>query len=234
MQLNWNQNILETVSILQSKEFSSNYTFKEIKPINWNQAWESNYDPIEIDKSCVVRASFHKEYNYPYEIIINPKMSFGTGHHQTTYLMIKYILEEELKGKNILDMGCGTSVLAILAEKKGAKKIDAFDIDPWCCENSLENIEINNCNQISVKQGGKELITAVNFYDLIIANINRNILLDQIQSYANALKNKGILLLSGFYKKDINPISEKCVSFGLKLIETKEKENWIALKILKL
>ena len=137
----WNKNILEEIQILNSNEFEITYSFKEIEQVNWNEAWEKNFHPIEVDQKCVVRAPFHPQANCDYEIVIEPKMSFGTGHHETTYMMLQYILETDFSKKTVLDMGCGTAVLAILAEFRGASKIDAIDIDSWCYKNSLENIE---------------------------------------------------------------------------------------------
>ena len=136
----WNEAILKEINILNSEEFKISFTFSEIEQINWNQEWEKNFEPIEVDGKCTVRAPFHPQKNFEYEIVIEPKMSFGTGHHETTFMMLQFILENDFKNKTVLDMGCGTAVLAILAEMRGASKLDAIDIDEWCFENSLENI----------------------------------------------------------------------------------------------
>src|SRR5690554_802299 len=141
----WNDAILEEINILDSKEFEISFSQSEIEQVNWNSEWEKNFDPIEVDGKCTVRAPFHPQKNFEYEIVIEPKMSFGTGHHETTFMMLQFILENDFNGKTVLDMGCGTAVLAILAEMRGASKIDAIDIDEWCYENSVENIERNNC-----------------------------------------------------------------------------------------
>lgn len=225
----WNEHILNDVQILESKEFDISYTLKEIEQVNWNAEWENNFQPIEVDNTCVVRAPFHEPFNYPYEIIIEPKMSFGTGHHETTYMILQYILENDFTNKSVLDMGCGTAVLAILAEIRGATKLDAIDIDQWCYENSLENIERNQCQAISVFKGDASLLKGKN-YQVIIANINRNILLQDMAIYKACLEDKGQLYLSGFYKEDLELIIENCNKLGLHLVDYKERNNWIAAK----
>ena len=158
-------------------------------------------------------------------------MSFGTGHHETTHLMVKHLLQLDLKNKTVLDMGCGTAVLAILAEMRGASKLDAIDIDSWCYENSIENIERNNSKKISVYEGDASLLVNKH-YDLIIANINRNILLQDIKIYANSLNKKGFLLLSGFYQEDIPVIDAEASKYNLKLDLILERNNWAGLRYL--
>lgn len=227
------EDVLSEVMILSNPEFKISYTTQTIQNVNWNQEWEKNFSPIEVDNQCVIRAPFHDVFNLKYEIVIEPKMSFGTGHHQTTYMMLKYILEEDFTNKKVLDMGCGTAVLAILAEKKGATYLDAIDIDNWCYINSLENIERNNCKNINVCQGDVDLISGKQ-YDVIIANINRNILLEQIPSYPQTLSKGGLLFLSGFYTEDIPYIDKMCEDYNLKRVKTLEKDNWVALKYEKL
>jgi ribosomal protein L11 methyltransferase len=225
----WHKNILDDVFVLNNEEFTISYKKEEIDPINWNSEWEKNFEPIEIENAVSIRAPFHEQGNLQYNIVIEPKMSFGTGHHETTYLMIKHILQLDLKGKTVLDMGCGTAVLAILAEMRGAIKLDAIDYDPWCYENSLENIERNKSLHIKVYEGDASLLVNKS-YDVIIANINRNILLQDMETYINSLAKKGVLLLSGFYKEDI-PILDAAVSkYKLKLDLILEKNNWVALK----
>ncbi|MGM0504970.1 MAG: 50S ribosomal protein L11 methyltransferase, partial [Bacteroidota bacterium] len=160
------------------------YSWQVIKTENWNQVWEKSFKPIVVDNECVIRAPFHTGTPpLKYEIIIEPKMSFGTGHHETTYLMLKTMLELDFKDKTVLDMGCGTGVLAILAKLKGAKTVTAIDIDEWAYKNTLENIEKNNCTDIQVFQGDASLLKNQNF-DIVIANINRNILMSDISAYA--------------------------------------------------
>ena len=228
----WNKNILKEIQILDSNEFEITYSKKEIEQVNWNAAWEKNFHPIEVDQKCVVRAPFHSKANVDYEIVIEPKMSFGTGHHETTYMMLQYMLETEFQGKTVLDMGCGTAVLAILAEFRGASKIDAIDIDSWCHKNSLENIERNNCKNIKTFLGDVSILENKK-YQIIIANINRNILLKDMESYCFSLENEGQLFLSGFYNEDLNLIIATCTKFNLTFVDKIERNNWVAAKFKK-
>ncbi len=225
----WNETILNDIQILESEEFEISHTKSEIAQVNWNAEWENNFHPIEVNDDCVVRAPFHKPFNLTYEIVIEPKMSFGTGHHETTFMMLQQILENNFKDKSVLDMGCGTAVLAILAEKRGASTIEAVDIDEWCFENSVENVERNDCSAISVFQGDASLLITKK-YDCIIANINRNILLQDMETYSNCLEKGGELYLSGFYKEDLPLIIETCTKLGLSYVSNKERNNWIAVK----
>lgn len=224
----WNQNILEDIQILNSDEFDITYTHEDIEQTNWNAEWEKNFNPIIVDNVCAVRAPFHEKFDTEYDIIIEPKMSFGTGHHETTHMMIQHILQNDFKDKSVLDMGCGTAVLAILAEMKGANPIDAIDIDNWCYLNSLENVERNNCKHISVYEGEASLLKDKN-YDIIIANINRNILLQDIATYAKCLNTNGSLFLSGFYEEDIPLIEKECNANNLQHLKTLKRNNWVAL-----
>ena len=224
----WNQNILEDIQILNSDEFDITYTHEDIEQTNWNAEWEKNFNPIVVDDVCAVRAPFHEKFDTEYDIIIEPKMSFGTGHHETTHMMIQHILQNDFKDKSVLDMGCGTAVLAILAEMKGANPIDAIDIDNWCYLNSLENVERNNCKHISVYEGEASLLKDKN-YDIIIANINRNILLQDIATYAKCLNTNGSLFLSGFYEEDIPLIEKECNANNLQHLKTLKRNNWVAL-----
>lgn len=225
----WYERILEDIQILQNTEFQITYQREEIAQVNWNEEWEKNFDSIEVDGKCVVRAPFHEKPDVAYDIVIEPKMSFGTGHHETTHMMLQHILNTDVKDKKVLDMGCGTAVLAILAEMKGAKPLDAIDIDNWCYLNSLENVERNNCKHISVYEGDVSLL-ADKKYDIIIANINRNILLNDIHQYAACLNADGMLFLSGFYTEDIPMITDECVKNKLKFTDKLQKNNWVALK----
>ena len=225
----WNAFILEGIHILSSDEFEITYEFNEIEQTNWNEEWERNFKPIVVDGLVTVRAPFHDKPSTQYDIIIEPKMSFGTGHHETTHMMIQHILNNDFQGKSVLDMGCGTGVLAILAEMRGAKQLDAVDIDNWCYLNSLENAERNGCQHISVYEGDVNTIKGKS-YDTIIANINRNILLADISEYVKCLTPNGSLFLSGFYKDDIDIISDKCTDNQLSLVDKIEKNNWQALK----
>lgn len=229
----WNTSILDNIQILNSEEFEITFTFEDVEQTNWNQEWEKNFNPIVVDDNCAVRAPFHDKFDVEYDIVIEPKMSFGTGHHETTHMMIQHILQNNFKDKSVLDMGCGTGVLAILAEMKGAKQIDAIDIDNWCYVNSLENVERNNCSNITVYEGDAALLIDKK-YDVIIANINRNILLQDIKQYAQCLNENGTLFLSGFYSEDIPLIEEECKLNGLKLAKKIERNNWVAVKFLNL
>jgi ribosomal protein L11 methyltransferase len=226
----WWDDLLKGIRILQSKEFDITYVSEIIEQVNWNQEWERNFNPIEVSDTCVVRAPFHQAFGVPYEIIIEPKMSFGTGHHETTHMMLEFILETGLDGKTVLDMGCGTAVLAILSEMRGATHIDAIDIDEWCVENSKENIARNNCENIRVYLGDSNMLKELGNYDVIIANINRNILINDMAEYTRNLKKDGFLLLSGFYSEDLPLITETCNKLELQYVENKERNNWIAAK----
>lgn len=225
----WHKDILADIHLLKSDEFTIEYTQTEIAQVNWNEEWEKNFDAIKVDQLCVVRAPFHPRANVPYEIVIEPKMSFGTGHHETTFMMIQFLLENDFKNKTVLDMGCGTAVLAILAEMKGAATVDAIDIDPWCFENSEENVQRNNCRRISVKLGDADILPT-NKYGVVIANINRNILLADLATYMKSMLSQGTLYLSGFYEEDLSVIINCCNKLGFRFVDNKKKNNWIAAK----
>lgn len=227
------EDILDDIQILESPEFQISYTIEEIEQVNWNEEWEKNFEPIEVDGTCHVRAPFHEKTGAKFDIVIEPKMSFGTGHHETTHMMIQHLLAMDVTGLKTLDMGCGTAILAILAEMKGANPIDAIDIDNWCYLNSIENVERNSCTCISVYEGDADLLTEKQ-YDLIIANINRNILLNDMTTYSNCLSSNGILLLSGFYNEDIPFIDASCVKNNLKFESKLERNNWVSLKYFKI
>lgn len=225
----WNANILDDIFVINSEEFSIEYNKNEVEQTNWNAEWEKNFSPIQVEDMVSIRAPFHENPNLKYDIVIEPKMSFGTGHHETTHMMVQHLLQLDLKNKKTLDMGCGTGILAIFAEMKGASPIDAIDIDNWCYENSIENVSRNNCNCISVFEGDSSLLINKK-YDVIIANINRNILLMDMNIYANCLNEKGALLLSGFYHEDIPIIDAEVSKYNLKLETFIERNNWVALK----
>lgn len=228
----WKVSILEDVFVLKSQEFSIDFEQKEIEQTNWNAEWEKNFNQIQVNDTVSIRAPFHENPNLPYDIVIEPKMSFGTGHHETTHMMVQHLIDTDLENKKVLDMGCGTGILAIFAEMKGAKPTDAIDIDNWCYLNSLENIERNNCKDITVYEGDASLLVDKE-YDVIIANINRNILLKDMETYASCLKKEGILLLSGFYKQDIPIIETEVKKYNLSLEHTLDRNNWVALKYTK-
>lgn len=206
-----------------------NYTRTEIEQVNWNEVWESNFQPILVNDQCYIRAEFHeKKPEIPYEVIIQPKMSFGTGHHETTHLMVEYILELDFKDKAVLDMGCGTSILGILAKMRGAKYVEGIDIDEWSIENSIENAERNQV-ELTVKLGDASILGGTTF-DTIIANINKNILMADIPKYVEVLHSThGELLLSGLMYFDFDDIVAKCEECGLELISKKQRNEWIAL-----
>jgi ribosomal protein L11 methyltransferase len=210
-------------------EFDCSFVASEIEGKNWNEEWEKNFEPLIIDDQCYVRATFHEaQPQYKYEIVIDPKMAFGTGHHQTTTMMMQYIMATDVKDKEILDMGCGTAILAILAAKKGASKLVAIDYDEVCYLSSLENAALNSIDNMEAIWGGKEVIPATAF-DIILANINRNILLDQIPTYANVLKAGGSIFFSGFYESpDLDMIKEACEPFGIKYVDHKKIGEWVA------
>ncbi|CAI8382874.1 MAG: Ribosomal protein L11 methyltransferase [Formosa sp. Hel3_A1_48] len=221
--------MLENIFILQNTSFSIQYSFEEIEQVNWNAKWEENFHPILVDDRCAVRAPFHEKSSAAYDIVIEPKMSFGTGHHETTHMMIQFILDTDFNDKTVLDMGCGTGVLAILAEMKGATTVEAIDIDQWCFLNSIENVERNSCQHIKVSKGDARILKSKKF-DIIIANINRNILIQDIPTYATCLNANGLLFLSGFYNNDIPMIQEVCADYNLSLESQISRNDWVALK----
>jgi len=225
----WNDAILEDIQILNSDEFQISFVEEVIEQVNWNSEWEKNFNPIQVDDLVSIRAPFHENPNLQYDIVIEPKMSFGTGHHETTHMMVQQLLDMDLTNKKVLDMGCGTGILAIFAEMKGANPTDAIDIDNWCYENSIENVERNNCKNISVFEGDAALLKDKH-YDVIIANINRNILLNDMAHYMNCLNAGGTILFSGFYQEDIPYIDAEVTKYGLKLNKTIERNNWVSLK----
>ena len=228
-QKDWNENLLDIIQILKSTDFDISYRKNTIEQTNWNKEWETNFESIQVDEIVSIRAPFHKNPYLKYDIVIEPKMSFGTGHHETTHMMLQHLIELNLENKKVLDMGCGTGILAIFSELKGARDIDAIDIDEWCYENSIENCQRNDCKNINVYQGDATLLVEKK-YDIIIANINRNILLMDIKTYVNCLNEKGILLLSGFYEEDIPVIDAEARQYKLKLEKIIERNNWVALK----
>lgn len=228
----WQPNILNDIQILKSDEFLISYQQEVIEQQNWNKEWEKNFHQIQVDGIVSIRAPFHENPQLKYDIVIEPKMSFGTGHHETTHMMIQHLISLDLKNKTVLDMGCGTGILAIFADMKGATSIEAIDIDNWCYENSIENVQRNNCSNIRVYEGDAVLLNGKK-YDVIIANINRNILLNDIKTYVSCLNDGGILLLSGFYHKDISVINNELLKYGMKRSDQLERNEWIALKYLK-
>ncbi len=230
----FNQSALQTLLESYSADFAFDFRLAEIEQQNWNAVWESNFEPIIIADQIYVRATFHPARpEFTYEIVIDPKMAFGTGHHQTTSLVMAMMLEEDFKSKKVLDMGCGTGILAILAEKLGAVELDAIDYDSLCYESTLENTALNQCSQINALCGSKEAIPD-KAYDIILANINRNILLDQLDRYSDVLLPGGKLYLSGFYEHpDLDILKEKAANLNLVYQEHRVNKDWTAAKFIK-
>lgn len=236
-QTNFNTSDLEdALSWLRGMDsFSFKVSSRVIEYQNWNEVWMSNFSPIVVGDRCTVKAHFHKELpQTEFNIIIEPKMAFGTGHHQTTYLMIESILESDLKGKSVLDMGCGTGILSILAVMCGANTpVHAIDIDPIAADAARENSEKNGVgNKIEVFTGSSTLIKERE-YNVILANINRNIILSDLEVYSAALKSNGALIISGFYSQDVPILVDACKKWGLALISEAARDNWSRLKFLK-
>ncbi|WP_409149272.1 50S ribosomal protein L11 methyltransferase [Sphingobacterium sp. BS-2] len=225
---------LETALLVEAVGYDISYEVNELENKNWNQVWESNFSPIVVDDQCYVRATFHEDKpEYPYQIIIDPKMSFGTGHHQTTSMMLSFILENDFEGKSVLDMGCGTGILAILASKRGASNILAVDFDPICVESVLENKVLNQVDNIEAKLGSKEAIEGKKF-NTILANINRNILMDQFDVYYADLENSGELFISGFYDgEDLDILRNKAEGLGFQFVDKKVLDTWCSAKFIK-
>lgn len=210
------------------------YEIQEIEKQNWNAVWETNYDPIRIADLVFIRANFHpSEPGYQIEIVINPKMSFGTGHHETTFQMSQALFDLNLTGKSVLDAGTGTGILAFVAKKLGATFVRGFDIDEWSVENSIENASLNACEEVEFGKG-TILDESARMYDVLLANINRNILLDEMDEYADRIVSGGDLLLSGFYTEDIPMLVERAETLGLNYVSQSEKNRWACLRFKKI
>lgn len=223
------ESIVENLSAIGELSFQ----FTELEEKNWNAVWESEYETVEVEKRCIVKAPFHiiEPGTFDYEVIINPKMSFGTGHHETTYLMLSYLLDEKVEGAQVLDMGSGTGVLAILAAQMKAAKVRAIDIEDWAFENTIENAKLNNV-EIDVEKGDSTAIKGGK-YDLILANINKNVLLADMHIFNRALAPNGSLFLSGFFETDIPELVDFAETLGLILMEQRTRNNWASLKLVK-
>jgi len=224
----FDEEALKELFIFSSNAFEISYTTDRLENKNWNEEWETNYEPIEIEDKVHIRAPFHaSKDNFEREILIVPKMSFGTGHHQTTRLMVRLMLPLQLKGKTVLDMGTGTGILAILAEKMGAEKVTAIDNFDWAVENTAENAEANSCSKVEALHGDAEILGGMKF-DTVIANINRNVLLEDMKAYVDTFKDSGQLLLSGFFEQDFDLIDRQATDLGLKLVNKIQEDRWTA------
>lgn len=229
----FDQAVLSDLMAGQIENQKLTFNTQVIQATNWNAEWEKSFDPIIVDNLCLIKAPFHEiNGDFQYVITIEPKMSFGTGHHSTTHLMMSEMMTMDLGGKKVLDMGSGTAVLAILAEMRGAAHIDAIDIDEWAYENGVENAQLNGCKHIDCFKGGAELLTDQK-YDVIFANINRNILLRDMHAYANVLNEGGDILFSGFYLQDIPHLKQEAIKHGLSFEHHKERNEWCLVKMKK-
>ena len=229
----YNEEILKTeLANFPIPDTEITYVFTEAEDKNWNEEWEKNFfQPIVIGNRCVIHSTFHQDVpKAEYDIVINPQMAFGTGHHETTSLIIGELLDSELTGKSLLDMGCGTSILAILARMRGAQPCTAIDIDEWCVRNSIENIELNGVTDIAVSQGDASALAGKGPFDVVIANINRNILLNDMKQYAACMHPGSELYMSGFYVDDIPVIRQEAEKNGLTFVHHQEKNRWAAVK----
>lgn len=210
------------------------FSYSRIEKKNWNEEWEKSFSPIVVDNKCLIRASFHEvDKRYPYEIVITPKMSFGTGHHQTTWLMVRNMLDIDHQNKRVMDAGCGTAILSILASKLGAAQVEAFDIDGWSVENGNENLQVNGCRNVRIQQGKVNEVELKGEFDIILANINKNVLLDEMKTYAGWLCKDGLLLLSGFFTIDTPDLLQKAATHSLVEVKRDERETWASLLLQK-
>ena len=226
---NFNKNLFDKVRILNSKEFKIDYNISKLENKNWNEKWERDFEPVEIGQNCIIRAPFHQKSKKKYDIVIKPEMSFGTGHHETTRLMIEFLLEYDLENKTICDVGCGTGILSIISEKRGAKLVDALDIDPNCYRNTLTNIKKNNCKKINVMNSSSDILIG-NYYDLILSNITLNILKENFKNFKMFSSRQTNLILSGFFKNDLENVNEILDGLNFTNIDSKTKNNWIAAR----
>lgn len=219
---------------LNFDDFNYSYTRTEIPKTNWNEEWEKNFNPVYVDNLVCIRAHFHpKAENIKHDIVITPKMSFGTGHHDTTWLMSKTMFSLNFKNTQALDMGCGTGILAILAKQLGATKLLGIDIDEWSIENSIENASINLASDIEFKKGDASLLPTSETFNIILANINKNVLKKDMSAYFKCLKKEGYLLLSGFFTTDVEELKQLAQSIGFSFIESYNKNEWAVIKLKK-
>ena len=226
---NFNKKTLSNIKLLESSEFNISYSTHTIENKNWNIEWEKNFKKVKIGDNCVIRAPFHKASKKDYEIIIMPEMSFGTGHHESTQLMIEYILESELKNLRVSDIGSGTGILSILSEKKGASKVDAVDIDRRSYINSMDNLKRNKCKRVFVTNSSSDSLLG-NKYDLVLCNINLNLLISNFKNFAQISMQNTILIVSGFYRNDLDLVNIELKKNNFHILDFKEKNNWISAK----
>jgi len=227
-QNNFSEKVIKDIFSDITPQVEISYSNKSIKSQNWNEQWEKSFDPVYITGKCCIRAPFHKiPENVLYDIIIEPKMSFGTGHHETTCLMVEQMLTIDFKNKLVLDVGCGTGILSILASKMKSPEINAVDIDEWSYLNTIENTKVNNIKNVLVHQGDIQIVNGK--YNVILANINKNVLLRDLKKYCKLLASKGEILMSGFFESDISFISNEAIACGLVLKNQVMKKNWAVL-----
>jgi len=231
----FNPEQLDSVTLAEDEDHNVTFSFtvEKINSRNWNQEWESNFEPVDVDGKCYIRAPFHpQKNNYPYQIVIEPKMSFGTGHHETTTLMVRWMLETDFQNKPVLDMGCGTGILAILASIKGADPVVAIDNYPYAYENTQENIVKNNTLNIKAFLGDATLLGNKK-YDIILANITKNVLKEDMKTYSNVLKKNGLLFISGFFHEDMQEIVDLASQYDLEETGFKQNKEWVAVRFKK-
>ena len=227
---NFDKSQVEAIARKYREQTTLELSFTRIEKQNWNADWEKNYHPIIVEDACLIRADFHKiDKKYPYEPVITPKMSFGTGHHETTYLMIKNQMTVDHSGKRVMDAGCGTAILSVMANKLGASEVEAFDIDEWSISNSNENIAANGCLNIHHQQGKLSDLSFEGKFDIILANINKNVLLEEMGLYTTYLTANSLLIISGFYVGDVPDMLLEASRHGLTELRRDEKDKWASL-----
>ncbi len=229
----FNRVLLDDLMIHNLPDLDIKMEVELIEQQNWNANWESQFEPIVVNEKCIIRAPFHDKNSCDYDIVISPKMSFGTGHHETTFLLSQHLFEMDLKGKSVMDMGCGTGVLAIIAKKLGAATAQGIDIENWAYLNSIENANLNQIDDIEFFEGDASLLGNDPFFDVFIANINRNILHRDIPLYFKTMKHGAILLISGFYTTDVEVLTTRALEYGLKFVNSKSKNNWAMVQFIK-
>jgi ribosomal protein L11 methyltransferase len=229
----FNRVLLDDLMIHNLPDLDIKMEVELIEQQNWNANWESQFEPIVVNEKCIIRAPFHDKSSCEYDIVISPKMSFGTGHHETTFLLSQHLFEMDLKGKSVMDMGCGTGVLAIIAKKLGAATTQGIDIENWAYLNSIENANLNQIDDIEFFEGDASLLGNESFFDVFIANINRNILHRDIPLYFKTMKRGAILLISGFYTTDVEVLTTRALEYGLKFVNSKSKNNWAMVQFIK-